>query len=278
MFACCLSISTRANLSPRIGRDRRRGSNVASRGRPRPAFACRSPHCPPDVNRRALAVEIQRWAASSLSPAPPSSDPFSRAHGARHRPRSRKPSLGPAIFEGYVPGDEAGLWSKMAIAADPGVLEINLPPCLTWRDYESTDGIVLWNSACVPRDCAPSSKSPPKIRSAREEEITLLFGGPTLDDQSPLHPSKMGHIDPAILAASSGARLSFSPANTSAPPRKRRGPMKKSRPPRMRSGKWPTCFSSSFPPGDHRYMISETLRHLHTDTSGQYAPQRDGLR
>ncbi len=35
--------------------------------------------------------------------------------------------IGKYFFEGYIPSDDAGAWSKVSITADPGVLEINLP-------------------------------------------------------------------------------------------------------------------------------------------------------
>jgi uncharacterized protein (DUF2126 family) len=41
------------------------------------------------------------------------------------------PQAGLFRFEGYIPEDADGLWTKLSLTPDPGVLEINLPPCET---------------------------------------------------------------------------------------------------------------------------------------------------
>jgi uncharacterized protein (DUF2126 family) len=47
---------------------------------------------------------------------------------------ARPAGLG-VVFSGYVPEDEAGVWRGVVLSADPGVLEINLPPCRHWHEY-----------------------------------------------------------------------------------------------------------------------------------------------
>ena len=38
-------------------------------------------------------------------------------------------------FEGYLPHDDTAAWSKLSLTPDPGVLEINLPPCADAVEY-----------------------------------------------------------------------------------------------------------------------------------------------
>ena len=45
------------------------------------------------------------------------------------------PQAGLFRFEGYIPDDTERLWTKLSFTPDPGVLEINLPPCATVQEY-----------------------------------------------------------------------------------------------------------------------------------------------
>ena len=56
--------------------------------------------------------------------------------------------IGRYELQGYVPEDVAGEWTVLGLAADPGVLEINLPPCMTWQEYDEWIRVVT--------DCAES--------------------------------------------------------------------------------------------------------------------------
>jgi uncharacterized protein (DUF2126 family)/transglutaminase-like putative cysteine protease len=38
-------------------------------------------------------------------------------------------------WQGYLPIDLPSTWTRLGLAADPGVLEVNLPPCKQWVDY-----------------------------------------------------------------------------------------------------------------------------------------------
>ncbi len=216
---------------------------------------------PPEVNRRALAVEIRDGQVHVFLP-PLLQGPFlallEHVSAALHAT-----ALGPVIFAGYVPGDEASTWTKLAIASDPGVLEINLPPCMKWSDYASWMDI-------LERTCATVGLRSFKQLSPEDQIGTgggnhLLFGGPSLDE-NPLftHPSWVTSMlrywqhHPSLAYIFTGQYVGPS---SQAP-----------RPDECASSLYDLemayRFLEQLPPGDHRYLISETLRHLHTDSSG----------
>ena len=216
---------------------------------------------PTDVNRRALTLEIADGRLQVFLP-PLLQKPFLALIEAIVKSAHE---IGITIpgFAGYVPGDEAGIWSRLAIAADPGVLEINLPPCATWREYAH------WLDV-LERAAAPAGLRSFKQLSSEEQIGTgggnhLLFGGPSLDDH-PLftrpawiisllrywqhHPSLANLFTGQYVGASSQA------------PRPDEGASA------LYDLEMAYRFLEELPEGDHRSLISETLRHLHTDTSG----------
>ncbi len=167
------------------------------------------------------------------------------------------------VLSGYVPGDDAGLWTRLAIASDPGVLEINLPPCHTWREYAG------WLDT-LERAAAPAGLRSFKQLSPDDQIGTgggnhLLFGGPSLDDH-PLfsrpawvtsmlrywqhHPSLAYFFTGQYVGASSQAPRPDECASA------------------LYDLEMAYRFLEELPSADHRYLLSETLRHLHTDTSG----------
>ena len=216
---------------------------------------------PPDVSRRALTIEVRDDALHVFLP-PLLQGPWLTLVGhiaaALHETQ-----LGAAVFAGYVPSDEADVWTKLGIASDPGVLEINLPPCATWREYAA------WLDT-LERACASVGLRSFKQISADEQTGSgggnhLLFGGPSLDE-NPLftHPAWVTSIlrywqrHPSLAYLFTGQYVGPS---SQAP-----------RPDECASALYDLEMAYQFldqlPPGDHRYLISETLRHLHTDTSG----------
>lgn len=86
----------------------------------------------PEVPRRSLTVEISGEDAEIFFP-PLLSDPFLELLGACHKllagGRRR------VNFLGYLPPAQPEGWNVIGLASDPGVLEINLPPCGSWREY-----------------------------------------------------------------------------------------------------------------------------------------------
>jgi uncharacterized protein (DUF2126 family) len=177
---------------------------------------------------------------------------------ALHRARLAAP-----LFAGYIPGDELNQWEKLGLTADPGVLEINLPPCATWQEYDR------WISALEVSATAAGLRSYKEI-SPDESQGTgggnhLLFGGPSLNE-NPLfsNPTWITSIlrywqhHPSLSYLFTG---SYVGPSSQAP-----------RPDECASSLYDLEMAYQFleklPPGDHRGLISETLRHLHTDGSG----------
>lgn len=216
---------------------------------------------PPEVCRRALVLEIKDGRLHVFLPPflqAPLLELMEQLCSAIHEANAGIP-----LFGGYIPSDEGEIWHKMAIASDPGVLEINLPPCERWADY-------AWWLDALERACAPAGLRSFKRFSEEEEAGTgggnhLLFGGPTLDE-NPLfthprwvtsmlrywqhHPS-LGYLFTGIYVGSSSQAPRPDECTTS-----------------LYDLEMAYRFLEELPEGDHRFLISETLRHLHTDNSG----------
>ena len=213
------------------------------------------------ANRRALTVEVLDDALHIFLP--PLLQAGFLALLERVTQALHEAQLGPAIFGGYVPGDEADLWTKLAIGADPGVLEINLPPCATWREYRG------WMSTLEKAATAAGLRSfkqlTPDDAIGTGGGNHVLFGGPSLDE-NPLftHPRWVTSIlrywqhHPSLAYLFTGQYVG---ASSQAP-----------RPDESSSAHYDLemayRFLESLPAGDHRHLLSETLRHLHTDGTG----------
>ena len=175
----------------------------------------------------------------------------------------RGAGIGHVEMQGYTPADESLAWVQLGLTADPGVLEINLPACADWKEYD------YWLRA-VTSEAAACGLRPWKKRSGAHAEGTgggnhLLWGGPTLD-RNPFfsrpgwltsiirywqhHPSLAYLFTGCYVGASSQAPR----ADESARDRY--------------DLEMALSFLDSLPKGDHRHLISETLRHLQTDVTG----------
>ncbi len=176
----------------------------------------------------------------------------------------RAAGIGLYKFEGYIPGDETGSWSKLSLTPDPGVLEINLPPCSDASEYQR------WMSElakCTERVGLRSFKQvTPDYSIGTGGGNHLLFGGPGLDDNAFFkHPQWITSIlrywqhHPSLAYLFTGDYVGPS----SQAPR----PDESSR--ELYDIEMAYRFLEQLKPGkDQRYIISETLRHLHTDGSG----------
>ena len=216
---------------------------------------------PDDASKRALTIEVRDDEFHVFLP-PLLQKPFLTLLDCIAA-ALRKAGIGPVIFSGYVPGDESERWCKLGIAADPGVIEVNLPPCFTWSEYD--DWMRLLENACGPAGLRSLKETAAGETLGTGGGNHLLFGGPTLDT-NPLftHPRWVTSIlrywqhHPSLSYLFTGQYVG---ASSQAP-----------RPDESTSSLYDLemayQFLESLPPGDHRYLLSETLRHLHTDGSG----------
>ena len=216
---------------------------------------------PADALRRALVIETKPDGLHIFLP-PLLQKPFLAL--LNHLTKNlRAAGVGRFFFEGYIPSDETGAWTKVSLAADPGVLEINLPPCHAWGEYD-------WWMKALEKAADDAGMRSFKQLSPEETLGTgggnhLVFGGPTLDE-NPLfkHPRWVTSIlrywqhHPSLAYLFTGHYVGPS----SQAPR----PDESAR--ELYDLEMAYQFLEKLEPGDHRYLISETLRHLHTDGGG----------
>ncbi len=172
-------------------------------------------------------------------------------------------STAPSFFEGYLPLDDANCWTRVGLTADPGVLEINLPPCETWHDYHRWLVILEETGAvCGLRSWKDFQPGDPGGTGGGNH---LLFGGPTLEENPffarpawvasllryfQAHPCLAYFFTGRYVGASSQAPRPDESARD------------------LYDLDLAYRYFEGLPAGDHRYLLGETLRHLHTDISG----------
>jgi uncharacterized protein (DUF2126 family)/transglutaminase-like putative cysteine protease len=164
-------------------------------------------------------------------------------------------------WQGYLPVDLPSDWTRIGFTADPGVLEVNLPPCKTWTEFQQwlvtleklAETLGLRTFKTVPQPVGTGGGS------------HLLFGGISVD-QNPffLRPGWLASIlrfwqhHPSLSYVFTGLYVGVS-----------------SQAPRPdESGNTLLDLELAYrqleklPAGDCRLQIHEILRHLHTDVSG----------
>ncbi|MFM7266278.1 MAG: transglutaminase family protein, partial [Cyanobium sp.] len=173
-------------------------------------------------------------------------------------------------LSGMLPWDADGHWQVLGLAADPGVLEINLPVCHSWEEYDG------WLH-CLERAGAAVGLRSWKQESDGQQRGTgggnhLLWGGPSLADH-PFFP-RPGWLVGVLRFWQHHPSLAYLFAHPSV------GPASQSPRPDEAAGSLVDlelayrCLeaagdrSADDPRGDHRALIGETLRHLHADRSG----------
>ncbi len=171
--------------------------------------------------------------------------------------------IGSFQFYGYVPSDDEGCWSKLAIAPDPGVLEINLPACSNWDEYRRW--IEDLDSAAEEVGLRPYKRTSEEEEHGSGGGNHILFGGP--DAETNAFFKNPGWVTSILRFWQHHPSLSYLftgqyVGSASQAPR----PDESSR--ELYDLEMAYRFLESLEPGDHRYIISETLRHLHTDGSG----------
>ncbi len=175
---------------------------------------------------------------------------------SRHR-------AGPYFFEGYLPSDEANVWTRVGLTADPGVLEINIPPCETWHDYHRW--LVMLEDATHACGLRSWKEVQPGRPGGTGGGNHLLFGGPSLDENPFFkRPAWVASLIRYFQAHPCLAYLftgQYVGASSQAP-----------RPDESARDLYDLDLAYQYfeklPKGDHRFILGETLRHLHTDISG----------
>jgi uncharacterized protein (DUF2126 family) len=89
---------------------------------------------PGDWPRRALTIETRNGELSVFFPPMDTLDDYLDLF-EKVRACAKRLKLGPVVVEGYAP-PSGGKLTSLGLAADPGVLEINLPPCADFAGYD----------------------------------------------------------------------------------------------------------------------------------------------
>ena len=226
-----------------------------------PVCVFRSTSCLFSVPRRALSIERNGDLIAIFIP-PLLQKPFLKLLSAIEDSASRN-AIGQVALQGYTPADEAGSWTSLGLAADPGVLEVNLPACSSWHEYAT--GLKRSHRAAkrrVLRSWKEASWEHPKGTGGGNHLLWV--------DRN-WRPTRFSHNPPGSRRFSvSGNTILHSPiclpVPTWAHPRKPRVRRKSARD--LYDIEMAYRFLESLPPGDHRELINETLRHLQTDVTG----------
>ena len=217
---------------------------------------------PGDAFKRALTLEVKDARLHLFFP--PLMQPAFLELLALVHSCLRDSDIGDYRFEGYIPGDDAHRWDKLSLAPDPGVLEVNLPPCADPLEYS------LWMTLLEDAAAAVGLRSfkqvSPDHQTGTGGGNHLLFGGPDLDTNAFFRFP--GWITSLLRYWQHHPSLSYLFTGDYVGP--------SSQAPRPdESGRdlydleMAYQFLESLEQGvDQRFIISETLRHLHTDSSG----------
>ena len=171
--------------------------------------------------------------------------------------------IGRVEMQGYIPEDEGGQWIHLGLTADPGVLEVNLPACADWREYDFwIRTVTAAAEASGLRSWKQFPGSPPEGTGGGNH---LLWGGPSIEENPFFtRPGWLTSIlrywqrHPALAYLFTGCYVG---ASSQAP---RADESARDR----HDLEMAWTFLESLGPGDHRVLISETLRHLQTDVTG----------
>jgi uncharacterized protein (DUF2126 family) len=173
-------------------------------------------------------------------------------------------------LSGMLPWDADGHWQVLGLAADPGVLEINLPVCHSWAEYDGwLRGIETAGATVGLRSWKEEADGQQRGTGGGNH---LLWGGPSLEAH-PFFPRpawlvgvlRFWQHHPCL--AYLFAPPSVGPASQAPRPDEAAGSL-------VDLELAYRCLeaagdrSNDDPRGDHRALIGETLRHLHADRSG----------
>ena len=220
---------------------------------------------PPEAMRRALVLEIRDGAITCFLP-PLLHAPFREllailiselsAHGLGSAERHQ--------FEGYLPIDLDPRWGRLGLTADPGVLEVNLPPCNTWHEYNRWLAVIeLAANKVGLRSWKPDALR--GVQAGTGGGNHLLFGGPSIETNPFFNrPAWIASIlryfqaHPCLAYLFTGSYVGPS-SQAPRPDESGRG---------FHDLELAYALLEAHKAGDHRVLIGETLRHLHTDMAG----------
>ncbi len=216
---------------------------------------------PPAVPRRAVCIESNGDAIAIFIP-PLLQKPFLELLSAIEDSASRN-GVAQLELQGYTPSDEAGSWITLGLAADPGVLEVNLPACSSWHEY--AQWIETVTASCEAEGLRSWKESTWDFPQGTGGGNHLLWGGPRLN-ANPFfsRPAWLAAIlrfwqhHPSLAYLFTGCYVG---ASSQAP-----RPDESARD--LYDIDMAYRFLESLPAGDHRELINETLRHLQTDVTG----------
>ncbi|MEM7434358.1 MAG: transglutaminase family protein, partial [Myxococcota bacterium] len=128
--------------------------------------------------RRALTVEVKNGSLHVFFP-PLELDGFVRLVElvARVTEEAKVEGL---VLCGYRPEEATDALTSLGLAADPGVLEVNLPPTSSWRDYDAL--LTRITSAAAEEGLKTTRLHLNGQVQGTGGGAHLLFGGPTLDE------------------------------------------------------------------------------------------------
>jgi uncharacterized protein (DUF2126 family) len=216
---------------------------------------------PPAANRRALTIEVRDDCVHIFLP--PLMQPGFLALLEHTALAQRAAGVCRVRLGGYIPADDLGCWMQLGIAADPGVLEINLPPCGHWGEYRWW--LQTLENAGLTAGLRSFKQTAPDEQLGTGGGNHLLFGGADLEE----HPffTRPGWVTSILRYWQHHPSLSYLFTGqyvgaSSQAPRPDEGTAE------IYDLEMAYRFLEELGPGDHRYLISETLRHLHTDGGG----------
>jgi len=179
--------------------------------------------------------------------------------------------LEPPQLSGMLPVDWEGHWQMLGLTADPGVLEINLPICHGWADYDRW--LRLLERAGEHVGLRSWKPGPDGHQEGTGGGNHLLWGGPSLEEHPFFRrPGWLAGIlrywqhHPALAYLFSGACVG--PASQAPRPDEAAGDSIDLELAYRALEQADDGSSPGEPGSDQRSVIGETLRHLHADRSG----------
>ncbi|GHC13687.1 transglutaminase family protein [Cerasicoccus arenae] len=132
---------------------------------------------PEDALKRALTVEVRHGALEVFLP-PLEWAGFQKMASILEA-LSIKLDLRDLVICGYAPYETKEETTGLGLAADPGVLEVNLPPCETWREYDTTFRAI--SEAAYDVGLRLTKRSLNGVIRGTGGGSHLAFGGPSVD-------------------------------------------------------------------------------------------------